>query len=235
VQSTIERPERNAAIAESPRMNPNRDDPPNPVAARRAHWETAYREKPPEKLSWRQEEPALSLALIRELCGANEAVMDVGAGESALSARLVELGYTSIAAMDISPSAIDRARARAGSAAGRIKWIIADVLDAPALGGVRLWHDRAVFHFITEEADRRKYADLAARAVEPGGHAIIATFAPDGPERCSDLPVRRYDSAALAREFASAFELIRAERELHTTPWGKAQPFTVVALRRLRG
>lgn len=215
-------------------MNPNRDDPPYPIAARRAHWETAYLEKPPEKLSWRQEEPALSLALIRELCGANEAVMDVGAGESALSARLVDLGYTGVAALDISASAIERAKTRAGAAAGRIKWIVADVLEDPALGGVRLWHDRAVFHFITNDTDRRRYADLAGRTVEPGGHAIIATFALDGPERCSDLPVCRYDAESLAREFTPAFELVRSEREVHTTPWGKAQPFTVVALRRLR-
>lgn len=203
-------------------------------AARQAHWETAYQEKPPEKLSWRQEEPALSLAFIREFVRTNEAVLDVGAGESALCARLVELGYTSVAAMDISASAIERAKARAGAAAGRIKWIVADVLEDPALGPVRLWHDRAVFHFITEEADRRTYADFAASAVEPGGHAIIATFAQDGPERCSDLPVCRYDAGALAREFAPSFELVRSEREVHTTPWGKAQPFTVVVLRRLR-
>lgn len=215
-------------------MNEVPDHSEHSSRARHAHWETAYREKPPEKLSWRQEEPALSLALIREFCGPADAVIDVGAGESALCARLVNAGHSNVAALDISPSAIERARARAGDAAGRIRWIVADVLEAPSLGAVKLWHDRAVFHFLADAADRRRYVDLAAATVEPEGHAVIATFAADGPERCSDLPVCRYDAAALAREFAPAFKLIRAEREVHTTPWGKAQPFTVVALRRLR-
>ena len=200
----------------------------------RMHWETTYEQRPPDKLSWRQEEPALSLALVRAFAAPGDAIVDVGAGESALSARLADSGYASVSAMDISASAIERAKARAGGASGRINWIVADVLEAPALSPVRIWHDRAVFHFITEEADRRRYADLAARTVEPGGHAIIATFALDGPERCSDLPVRRYDAAALAREFAPSFEMVHSEREVHTTPWGKQQPFTVVALRRLR-
>ena len=117
-------------------MSGNPDLPQPPYAARRAHWETAYREKPPEKLSWRQEEPALSLALIRELCGPTDAVIDIGAGESALGARLVEVGYSNVAALDISASAIDRAKARAGDASGRITWIVADVLETPALHAV---------------------------------------------------------------------------------------------------
>ncbi|MBL0921820.1 MAG: class I SAM-dependent methyltransferase [Phycisphaerales bacterium] len=211
------------------------DEPTDPLGARRAHWEAVYRDRPDDRLSWRQADPALSLRLIRAFATPDSAVLDVGAGESALSARLFEAGHRRLAALDVSESAIARAQARAGAAAQSIRWIVADVLAAPSLEPVDIWHDRAVFHFLTEASDRRRYVDLAAAAVRPGGHAILLTFAPDGPERCSDLPVRRYDAPALALEFGDRFELVRSEREDHTTPWEKVQPFTAAILRRKPG
>lgn len=200
---------------------------------RRDHWDAVYLEKPDEGLSWRQSEPALSLALALEFARPTDPVIDIGAGESALAGRLVATGFESVAALDISAAAIERAKRRAGDAAAAIRWMVADALNAPQLPRARLWHDRAVFHFLTEGEDRRRYADLAARTVEPGGHAIVAAFAPEGPDRCSNLPVRRYSGEALAAEFAPAFELVRSVPETHTTPWGKAQPFTYAVLRRV--
>ncbi len=202
--------------------------------ARREHWEAVYRDKPDAGLSWRQEDPALSFSLALRLAGPADAVVDIGAGESALAGRLARAGYGAVTALDISASAIERARARAGGGADAVRWVVGDVLAAPDLGAAALWHDRAVFHFLTDEQDRRRYAALAAQTVIPGGHAVIAAFALDGPERCSGLPVRRYSAEALAKEFAPAFELVSSERETHTTPWGKDQPFTYAVLRRVR-
>lgn len=206
---------------------------PTPTAdVRREHWEAVYRDKPDAGLSWRQEDPALSFALALRLARPDDAVVDIGAGESALAGRLARAGYRAVTALDISAAAIDRARARAGEHAASVRWVVADVLASPDLGAAAMWHDRAVFHFLTDEQERRQYAALAAQTVVPGGHAVIAAFAPDGPERCSGLPVRRYSAEALAQAFAPAFELASSERETHTTPWGKDQPFTYAVLRR---
>ncbi|MEZ6232625.1 MAG: class I SAM-dependent methyltransferase [Phycisphaerales bacterium] len=204
---------------------------------RQQHWQHVYETKADDQLSWFQQQPTASLALIRAIQPAPASAIDIGGGQSALAAALLREGVAHVAVLDISVAAIDRAKARLGHSADRVRWIVADVLDTqlpsvPDVGTFDLWHDRAVFHFLTNPDDRRRYAQAAARTVRAGGHAVIATFAPTGPEKCSGLPVQRYDADALAAEFAPAFTPVRAESETHTTPWGKAQDFTCVLLRR---
>jgi SAM-dependent methyltransferase len=187
------------------------------------HWETVYTSKGDAELSWTQAEPAASLALIEEVCPAGR-VIDVGGGTSLLAARLLDRGYA-VTVLDISQAAIDRARQRLGARAGEVGWVVADVTAAPDLGTFDVWHDRAVFHFLTEPADRAAYAALLARTVPTGGHAVIATFALDGPEKCSGLEVRRYDGLALAAELGRQFRLLKSVPELHRTPWNAPQSF----------
>ena len=159
-------------------------------------------------------------------------MIDVGGGTSALGERLLDAGYA-VAVLDVSAAALARARSRLGARADAVRWIVADVTADPDLGAHDCWHDRAVFHFLTERADRRRYAALLARSVPSGGHAIIATFAPDGPDKCSGLPVCRYDGPALAAELGHALTLVRETRETHVTPWGKPQSFQYSVFRRM--
>jgi len=187
------------------------------------HWETVYTSKSDAELSWTQQEPTTSLTLIEDVCPAGR-VIDVGGGTSLLAERLLDRGYA-VTVLDISQAAIDRARQRLGARITEVSWIVADVTAGPDLGTFDVWHDRAVFHFLTASGDRAAYAALLARTVPVGGHAVIATFAPDGPEKCSGLEVRRYDSPGLAAELGLRFHLLRSVPELHRTPWGAAQSF----------
>jgi SAM-dependent methyltransferase len=198
---------------------------------RAQHWETVYSTKGDEELSWFQHAPAMSLALIRRIHPTPRSAIDVGGGQSGLASELLRLGVEDVSVLDISSSALERARKRLGQDADRVRWIVGDALEARDLR-VHLWHDRAVFHFLTDEEDRRRYVAAASTSVLPGGHAIIATFAPTGPEKCSGLLVRRYDADALAAEFADGFTLVESATETHATPWGKAQDFTYALLRR---
>jgi SAM-dependent methyltransferase len=200
------------------------------IVARQEHWETLYRTRGDTELSWFQAHPAVSLSLIESLRPAPGSVIDVGGGHSALAGALLARGIESVTVVDISSAAIGRGRERLGSAADRVRWIVADVLEAPDLGELDLWHDRAVFHFLTDIEDQRNYISTASTSVRPGGHAIVATFAPTGPEKCSGLPVCRYDAAQLARAWGESFELIRSATESHATPWGTTQDFTYVVL-----
>lgn len=199
---------------------------------RREHWESVYRTKPDEGLSWYQAAPSASLEVINSLQPFPARLIDIGGGQSALAGALVDHADAQVTVLDISAAALDRARARLGEKAARVRWIAADILDEPALEPVDLWHDRAVFHFLTEPRDQRTYAALAARTVVPGGHVLIATFAPAGPERCSGLPVSRYDAPALAAVFAPWFTLRDSRAITHITPWGKEQAFTLALLER---
>lgn len=187
------------------------------------HWEAVYTSMNDAELSWTQSEPATSLALIAEACPGGR-VIDVGGGTSPFPERLLDRGYT-VAVLDISKCAIDRVRARLGDRANQVSWMVADVTAAPVLGTFDVWHDRAVFHFLTAPEDRAAYVKLLKRNVPVGGHAVIATFALDGPEKCSGLEVRRYDGPTLAAELGPAFELCKSVREIHTTPWGARQSF----------
>jgi SAM-dependent methyltransferase len=200
----------------------------------RAHWDAIYRAKAPEQLTWFQAEPRTSLALIqRAVPDPASSVIDVGGGASRLVDGLVRLGYDRVSVLDVSPSALAASRQRLGPAADHVTWIEADVLTAGLPRSTfDLWHDRAVFHFLTAPTDRAGYVDQVRRALKPGGHVVIATFAEDGPTRCSGLPVVRYTAEALQQEFGPEFVLVDSLREVHVTPSGGAQAFTHVLLRR---
>jgi 2-polyprenyl-3-methyl-5-hydroxy-6-metoxy-1,4-benzoquinol methylase len=149
----------------------------------------------------------------------------VGGGSSALAGELAKAGMAPVLVVDIAPAALDLARGKAGKWAGAIEWRLADVTTGDALGTFDVWHDRAVFHFLTQAPDRERYADLAARTVRPGGVAIVGAFGPQGPTTCSGLPVTRYDERTLAEEMGPAFALQRSELATHTTPLGAEQQF----------
>ena len=201
---------------------------------RKAHWDGVYTTTPSAEVSWYQAEPTLSLALLREVgVGPTSDVIDVGGGDSRLVDAVLaeELGRMTV--LDLSGAALARARARLGARAGEVTWLEADVTRAalPA-SAFDVWHDRAVFHFLTAPEDRARYAAAAARAVRPAGTVILATFAPDGPTRCSGLEVARYTPEGLARELGDAFSLVRGFGDVHHTPAGREQRFSAAVLRR---
>ncbi|MDR3726278.1 MAG: class I SAM-dependent methyltransferase [Terracidiphilus sp.] len=197
------------------------------------HWENIYASKPDEKLSWLQPSPDLSLNLIREFAPPASSVIDIGGGSSALAGLLVEAGFVPCTVLDISSAALDRAKSRVDpSIQARIDWRAADILGEPDLPVVDVWHDRAVFHFLVEPEQRAAYIALARRTVASHGLIVLATFALDGPEKCSGLPVQRYDAASLAGQFAPDFQLMREAHEVHETPWGAKQSFIYVVLQR---
>ncbi len=195
------------------------------------HWDSIYNTKPDHELSWHESEPIVSLELIKRHVCPGAHVIDIGGGASGLAGHLLEAGIGAVTVLDISAAAIARSQAR-HSGVGGIHWVVADILNAGHLGLFDAWHDRAVFHFLTSEADRTVYARLAARSVRSGGHLILGTFAIDGPEKCSGLPVSRYDAETLARPFSPIFSLVHEVRHVHTTPWGTQQPFCFVVLKR---
>lgn len=203
------------------------------VLDRKAHWERVYRSKGEAEVSWYQQDPRLSLDLIESVAPHGHGrIVDIGGGASVLVDRLLELSFERIAVLDVSEAALDRARSRLGERAGRVEWIVADVTESPELNAFDVWHDRAVFHFLTDAEDRRKYVELARTTVPEGGHLIVATFAEGGPKRCSDLEVCRYDARSLAAELGEGFVLVRDAAEFHTTPGGSMQEFTYGVFRR---
>ena len=216
-------------MIEQPEMNRPMN---NPVLV--DHWQAIYRDKSEAQTSWFRAHLDESLRLIDELhLPAATPLIDVGGGRSTLVDDLLARGFTNVTVLDIAASALAVMRERLGVDAARAHWHVADITEA-ALPAAHfgLWHDRAVFHFLVDEAARKRYVAQAAASVRAGGHAILATFATDGPDRCSSLPVRRYDADALAAEFQPAFERLAVAREEHRTPWGATQPFTYVVLRR---
>jgi SAM-dependent methyltransferase len=202
------------------------------AAGRAEHWDAVYAARAPEEVSWFQSEPALSLELVRAAAGPADPVVDVGGGASLLVDRLLELGYESVTVLDVSERALARARERLGPRAARASWVRADAAAYRPAAPVAVWHDRAVFHFLTERADREAYARAAAGAVRRGGTLILAAFAPDGPEKCSGLPVRRCGPDEVLEDFGADFALAETRRETHVTPWGAEQRFGWFALRR---
>ena len=197
------------------------------VTDQKTHWENVYRTKRPNEVSWYQREPSLSLELIARAVPAPSArIIDVGGGASTLVDGLLHAGYSNLSVLDLSATALAEARQRLGDLASRVQWLEADVLSATLPEtAFDLWHDRAVFHFLTNPADRAAYVAQVRRAVRPGGHVLVATFAEDGPQKCSGLPVARYSAEALHHEFDGGFELIDSARELHVTPGGFTQSF----------
>jgi SAM-dependent methyltransferase len=198
------------------------------------HWDKVYREKGPAQTSWFREHLDASLRLIDglHLPGATS-VIDVGGGRATLVDDLLARGYLDVTVLDLAEPALRDARERLKNAASSVTWLVDDITNAKLPEAhFGLWHDRAVFHFLVDADARTRYVAQAAHAVRPGGYVIVATFATDGPERCSGLPVQRYDATALAAEFAPFFEHIDEARDEHATPWGATQPFTYVVLRR---
>jgi trans-aconitate methyltransferase len=200
---------------------------------RRAHWETVYATKAENEVSWFQDNPSPSLEAIA-LTGATpaSAIIDIGGGASRLVDHLLALGFVDVTVLDLSAAALDTAKARLGTPAAKARWLLADVTTWEPTASYDVWHDRAAFHFLTGENDRAAYAVRLDRALKPGGHAIIATFAPDGPERCSGLPVMRYDAESLGRALGREFRLLQTRRHEHATPWGSRQMFQFSVFRR---
>jgi ubiquinone/menaquinone biosynthesis C-methylase UbiE len=191
------------------------------------HWEQVYQTKQADAVSWFQQHATRSLELIRSV-GASEAanIIDVGGGASTLVDDLLDAGFQQLSVLDLSASALAVAHKRLGTRGDRVEWIAGDIRDVPLpVQTYDIWHDRAVFHFLTEAADRAAYVRQVMRSVKPGGHVIVATFAPDGPEQCSGLPVARYAPDQLHGEFGPAFELLEHSSEAHQTPWGSVQHF----------
>jgi ubiquinone/menaquinone biosynthesis C-methylase UbiE len=190
-------------------------------------WEGVYAANLASEVSWYQRHPRQSLALIHDAVGQSSSVLDVGGGDSTLVDHLIDEGYTALSLLDVSSTALRRAQERLGVKAALVRWYEADVLTSVLPdASVDLWHDRAVFHFLVDRRDRTRYLAEVRRVVRPGGHVIVATFAEDGPLRCSGLPVARYSAEALHAEFGNDFRLMRSIREAHLTPAGSEQLFT---------
>lgn len=191
------------------------------------HWNRIYRTTAPTEVSWYQPEARLSLELIRRVApDLNAPVVDVGGGASTLVDGLLGAGYRDLTVLDLAPAALARAQERLGERKDQVRWIVADALDAPLpRASCAVWHDRAVFHFLTDARDRARYVAQAQRVVRPGGHVIVASFGPEGPTRCSGLEVVRYGPKGLHAEFGSAFRLLDSAKEDHRTPAGTVQPF----------
>ena len=199
---------------------------------RKSHWESIYRDRSPLEVSWYQQEPALSLELIRQAGVAPEApIIDVGGGASVLVDRLQAQGYTDLSVLDISARALDCARRRLGESADRVEWLEADITAFQPGRRYALWHDRAVFHFLTAADERQRYVQTLHRALVPGGHVIIAAFAIGGPTRCSGLDIVQYDADRLMGELGPGFALQRTRAEAHATPGGSLQQFGYFLLR----
>jgi len=191
-----------------------------------AHWEGVYTKKSENEVSWFQENPAPSLELIAQVgATAASAIIDIGSGASRLVDNLVQRGFRNVTVLDLSEAALEAAKARLGGRAPRVRWIVADATVWEPLKAYDIWHDRAAFHFLTEDRDRAAYIARLERALKVGGYAIIATFALDGPERCSGLPVVRYDPVSLGQTLGRAFQLVDTRRHTHATPWGSDQSF----------
>jgi SAM-dependent methyltransferase len=194
---------------------------------RKQHWDKIYSTKAPGSVSWFQEHADLSVHLIHKTgLSKDAAIIDVGGGTSKLVYDLVAEGYTDLTVLDLSPAAIAVAKQCLGTNADAVHWVEGDITRAEfPIGRFDIWHDRAVFHFLTDPADRRAYVEQVMRSVRPGGHVIVATFAEDGPEKCSGLPVMRYNPEALHDEFGDSFLLVEHEKEAHHTPSGAVQQF----------
>lgn len=203
---------------------------------RREHWNRVYRDKPADRVSWYQQQPAASLELIAASGIARDAgIIDVGGGASVLVDALLDQGYTGLAVLDVAHSALEAVRARLGDRAALVEWFEADVTRFEPTRRYALWHDRAVFHFLTDADERAAYVRTLGKALQPGGTVIIATFAPDGPPKCSGLDVVRYDERSLAAELGTSFQLRDSRREAHVTPGGMTQPFCYFRFERVAG
>jgi len=196
------------------------------VAGDRAHWEGSYAQRAPDQVSWYEPVPQRSLEVIQATgLGHDASILDVGGGASRLAAELLELGYTDLTVADIATTALVHARAELGGSAARITWIEADIRTHDFGRCYDLWHDRAVFHFMVDAADRKRYLDVLRKTLKPGGHLVLATFGPQGPTQCSGLPVERYGADDVQQILDGDFMLLSSSLVIHRTPSGKNQQF----------
>lgn len=203
------------------------------MAADRAHWERTYADKPVDQVSWYEPQPQRSIDLIEATKLDRDAgILDVGGGASSLAARLLAMGYSDLTVADISPAALAHAQTELGSDAARITWVETDIRSHDFGRWYDLWHDRAVFHFMVDPADRDGYLDVLRKTLRPGGHVILASFGPHGPTQCSGLPVERYGADDVKRVLGEDFELFSSMLTDHHTPSGRSQQFHYAHLRR---
>ena len=198
------------------------------------HWDDVYSTKGEADVSWFQENPGISLELI-EMLGTPKtaAFIDVGGGASRLVDCLLERGFENVTVLDLSGEALEVARARLGHQQNKVKWVVADATEWAPPEVYDLWHDRAAFHFLTLEQQQRAYIERLRRGLRVGGHVIFGTFAPDGPEKCSGLPVARHSAESLATLLGADFALVDARKNQHATPWGAVQRFQFSTFRRI--
>ena len=200
---------------------------------RAGHWNKVYASKPANQVSWFQTAAEPSMRMIRASGVARDAgIIDIGGGASVLVDELLAAGFTDVSVLDVAETALERTITRLGAGAAKVQWIAADVLSWTSQRSYNLWHDRAAFHFLSEEKDRAAYRAVLRKALKPDGTLIVAAFAPDGPERCNGLPVQRW-SETLATEFGNEFRVTETSREEHRTPWGAVQPFTWTRFRKI--
>ncbi|MDQ0783234.1 class I SAM-dependent methyltransferase [Chryseobacterium sp. W4I1] len=195
------------------------------------HWDTVYETKNPNEVSWTQEKPQTSLDLIRSAgLGKDARIIDIGGGDSNLVDFLLDEGYQNITILDISAKALEKAKIRLGSKAEKVKWIVSDITEFKPEENYDIWHDRAAFHFLTSPEQVSKYVDIAEKNIK--GFLIVGTFSKNGPEKCSGLEIRQYDSDSLSEVFEPAFGRIKCLTEDHTTPFGTVQNFVFCSFKK---
>ena len=203
--------------------------------SRKDHWQSVYENNTPTAVSWFQKEPTLSLHIIKNTGIAhNKPIIDIGGGASLLVDRLQDRGYSNLSVLDISSKSLKHARQRLGKRSETIEWLTTDVSEFIPPQQYFLWHDRAVFHFLTNKSDRKKYIKTLEKSVHPKGHIIIATFAIGGPTKCSGLDIVQYDEASLLVEFEDKYQLVSHTSETHVTPGGGKQQFSYFRLKKSR-
>lgn len=202
--------------------------------ARQDHWDAVYQKKRADEVSWYESRPEKSLDLMRSTgVRDDDPIIDVGGGASRLVDELLAAGHGDLTVLDVSASVLEKLRERLGSAASSVTLVHQDVTAFQPARRYALWHDRAVFHFLTQREDRELYIGALRRGIRPGGHVLMATFGPDGPERCSGLPTVRYDAATLAAELGADFALVESFLVVHRTPWNANQQFLYCRFRAL--